>query len=99
MGIMRGLSIFLIGLAAVNLGYELYRALIWGRDFRLLDTGEVWAGLHRESLLTLQPAVERYLTPVLWDPVILTVLTTPLTPMSFILGAFLFIASSPRLRF
>ena len=98
MTFMRWIGVGVFGLGLLNLGNEMARALTSQRGFRLLDTGEVWADLHRSSLLTLQPAVERYLTPWLWDPVILTILTTPLTPMALILGTFILIATSPRLR-
>lgn len=81
----------------LNFCFEFYNAVFSQRGFRLLDTGEVWARIHRESLLQLQPAVERYLTPWLWDPVIFTVLQTPLTPMCLILGGLCYIAGAPRL--
>ena len=32
-----------------------------------VPTGQVWFGLHSGSLQLIQPAIERYLTPLLWD--------------------------------
>ncbi len=53
---------------------------------RLAALGEWWAWLHRDSLLLLQPAVERHISPVLWDPGIQTVLEWPLALELAVLG-------------
>ena len=55
----------------------------FGRDgaFRFADVGEHWFALHPTSLQLLQPAIERHLTPFLWDPVMLTILTLPAAPL------------------
>ena len=98
MGTLRIASgiVFFAGFA--SFGYEAAQSFLRDRDFRLMDTGEIWAMLHRDSLLALQPAVERHLSPWLWDPIILTVLTTPLTPILLVVAGFLFVVGSPRLR-
>ncbi len=44
---------------------------------RLEPLGVWWAWLHRESLLLLQPAIERHLTPLIWDPGVQTLLEWP----------------------
>ncbi len=51
--------------------------------FRFADTGQVWFNFHKESLQLIQPAIERYLFQWIWDPVMLTILTTPLAPILF----------------
>jgi hypothetical protein len=43
----------------------------------VVPTGQLWFDLHKDSLLLLQPAIERYIWPPLWDPVITTVLEWP----------------------
>jgi hypothetical protein len=48
--------------------------------FRLRDFGEWWFRLHPDSLQLAQPAIERHVAPFLWDPVLLTALTTPAAP-------------------
>tara|TARA_R110002096_G_scaffold371710_1_gene565221 strand:- start:692 stop:982 length:291 start_codon:yes stop_codon:yes gene_type:complete len=45
--------------------------------YPLTSTGEVWYSLHSESLNTAQAAVQRYLSPEVWDPGIQTVLLWP----------------------
>lgn len=52
--------------------------LMAGSGVRLAALGEWWAWAHRDSLLLLQPAVERHLSPTLWDPGIQTLLEWPL---------------------
>lgn len=46
-------------------------------DMVLRPLGEVWNGLHSESLQQFQPAVERHVSSGLWDSVIQPVLTHP----------------------
>ncbi len=63
---------FLLGLTA--LAVDLYSSLSTDGVIRLAALGEWWAWIHRDSLLLLQPAVERHISPALWDPGIQTVL-------------------------
>ena len=51
--------------------------------------GELWSDIHQNSLLLLQPAVERHVTVWLWDPVIFTVLQQPVWLVFGVLGAVL----------
>lgn len=46
-------------------------------QFILRPLGELWTGLHSESLQMLQPAVERHVSPSLWEGLIQPLLTTP----------------------
>ncbi len=39
--------------------------------------GQVWFDLHKDSLLLIQPALERHVSPFLWDPVMTTILEAP----------------------
>lgn len=39
--------------------------------------GQIWRELDKDSLLLLQPAVERYLTPWLWQRVLFPLLLQP----------------------
>lgn len=51
----------------------------WRRtgNWVVVPTGQLWFDLHKDSLLLLQPAIERHLWPPLWDPAITTVLEWP----------------------
>lgn len=51
--------------------------LIDGGTFRFTDTGLLWFRLHPASLQVAEPAVARYIHPVLWHPVITSLLLTP----------------------
>jgi hypothetical protein len=45
--------------------------------YRPVKVGDVWVQVSRDSLLLLQPAIERHVSPFLWDPVMLSILTAP----------------------
>lgn len=69
-----------------------------GHALRLSVLGEWWAWIHRDSLLLLQPALERHLSPILWDPVMLTLLETPLSVLLAILAAVIWLGARRRPR-
>jgi hypothetical protein len=66
-------------------------AVLWHETgtFRLSSGGEIWFQAHRDSLNLLQAVVQRYLTPVIWDPGIQTVLLWP--AMATLVGIGLFL--------
>ena len=66
---------FLLGLSA--LAVDLYSSLSADGTIRLAALGEWWVWIDRDSLLLLQAAVERHISPVLWSPGIQTVLEWP----------------------
>lgn len=74
--ILRVLGYILATAAAVILARDLV-TMVELREFQLAEFGQVWFELHRDSLQVAQPAVQRYLHPVIWDPIILTVLLWP----------------------
>ena len=39
--------------------------------------GKIWFDFHKNSLLLLQPAIERYLTPWLWTAIVQSLLERP----------------------
>lgn len=73
---LRIFSYVLLALAAGVLAVDVGSGLMAG-DVRLAALGEWWAWIHRDSLLLLQPAVERHISPALWDPGIQTLLEWP----------------------
>ena len=66
----------LVAGAAVMAGRE---AVAWVQsgEWMPIAAGQLWFDLHKDSLQLVQPAIERYILPALWDPVILTVLQWP----------------------
>ncbi|MEM9098398.1 MAG: hypothetical protein AAGC79_07715 [Pseudomonadota bacterium] len=84
MFIVRILGIVLTFVGVGILGVE----ILWPAEsgFELRALGWWWAEVHRESLLLLQPAVERYLTPDIWDPGVQTILEWSAAPQFILLG-------------
>lgn len=78
-----------------------------GRDvFAWLDTGtwnsvpfgQVWFDLHKDSLLLIQPALERHVSRFLWDPVMTTILEAPAWLVFAVPGVLLLTLGSLRRR-
>lgn len=58
--------------------------------------GESLQSLLRERFLLLQPAVERQIHPLLWDPVLVTLLRAPTALAALLLGFVLIRLAAPR---
>ncbi|MGF1447415.1 MAG: hypothetical protein ACFBRM_14625 [Pikeienuella sp.] len=84
-----GLFLMAVGLAAVVI--DVLNGLGSGQGIRLTDLGEAWFWFHPDSLQLFQPAVERHLSPLLWDYGIQPLLTSPVAGLLIGLGA-LFLA-------
>ncbi len=54
--------------------------------FEFQPIGQVWFDFDRDSLLGLQPGIERYLSPVIWENAVGPVLLWPLAPVLVGLG-------------
>ncbi|GGB57922.1 hypothetical protein GCM10011316_32510 [Roseibium aquae] len=59
---------------------------IGASDLVFMPIGQLWFDLSRETLNLAQAAVQRHVSPVLWDPVIMTVLTWPVWAVATPLG-------------
>jgi hypothetical protein len=93
--VLRILGWVLVAAALFLVGRE---ALVWQEtgDWAVIPTGQLWFELHRESLLLLQPVIERYIWPPLWDPGITTILQWPAWAAVGGLGLFLLLIASVR---
>ncbi len=88
-----------IGLAFLLLGF-----VVLGSDIansgeaglRLSALGEWWFWLSPNSLQQLQPAIERHISPALWDPGIQTLLEWPLAAELFAIAGLCFVLSAIR---
>ena len=96
--IFRALAWIFVLLAGWRLYGDISATMSQNRDFRMRLAGEVWAAFDRNSLLGLQPAVERYISPRLWEWVFLPILDTPLFPMLVLAAIFFFIASVKQFK-
>jgi hypothetical protein len=54
-----------------------------------MQLGTLWASIHQNSLLLLQPAVERHVAGWLWNPVIMTILEQPVWLVFGVIGVVL----------
>ena len=65
--------------------------------FVVRPLGQIWFEIDPPSLNTLQAVVERYVSPTLWDPVIITVLQVPAVALFGVLGiVFLLLSRASR---
>lgn len=72
---------FLAGAARVFFDWR--ETISVAEPFRFAEVGTVWANIHFGSLQVLQPAIERYIGPWLWESIIFPVLLAPLAPILF----------------
>ncbi|MAZ04630.1 MAG: hypothetical protein CMN56_15960 [Sneathiella sp.] len=72
----RLLSWILVGCAFLVLGHDILQYLNTEAWHSIL-LGELWYNLNPQGINLMQAVIQRYLTPVLWDPIILTVLLWP----------------------
>jgi hypothetical protein len=72
----RAVGWVLVFLALAALGYEVLLAIASG-SWRMIAAGELWYALDRGSLNFTQAITQRYLHPVLWDPILQSALTWP----------------------
>ena len=47
------------------------------KAYEMFALGELWFEVHKDSLQLAQPAIQRYVHPRVWDPMIVTVLRAP----------------------
>lgn len=74
--VIAGIGWILLGLGVALLCHDLVKWLLTGA-FALTDTGSFWFAVHETSLKLAEPAIARYLHPVLWHPVVTTILLAP----------------------
>ncbi|MCK6452212.1 MAG: hypothetical protein L6R19_15395 [Alphaproteobacteria bacterium] len=74
--------------------------LAWQQSggWRLAALGEVWAQLHRDSLLLAEPAIDRHVWPGLWQSVIVPILLAPAAPVFALAGLVLLLLCRRRRR-
>ena len=91
------LGLVLLGLAALALIYEVIATASTG-GYRTIAAGEFWFRLHPYSLNLSQAVVQRYLSPGLWDPVIVSLLQWPVWSILGAPGAILAILFHHRTK-
>ena len=77
-----------IVIALVALGADIVGSLA-SRSIDVTPLGKQWFEIHRGSIGLAQAAIQRYVLPELWDPVIVTVLLWPTFAVFAVLGMIL----------
>lgn len=72
--------------------------LVTGGGWEPMKLGTAWFNIHSGSLQVVQPAVERYLSPVLWQSVIAPVLNCWLWLVMMVLGLLMMLPAMLRQR-
>ena len=84
----RLLAVFFIAAAALRAFFDWQLANLNETAFEFLPIGQVWFNFDRNSLLGLQPGIERYLSPVIWENAVGPMLLWPMAPALFGVGVF-----------
>lgn len=86
--LFRLLGLLTLAAAFVLFVYDGTRSIA-SNEFVITKLGDLWSAVHQNSLLLLQPAIERHVAVWIWDPVLLTVLEQPAWLILLIIGALL----------
>ena len=86
--LLRFLGLWMLAAAFIFLVYD-GAGWVANGVLNSMQVGTLWALIHQSSLLLLQPAVERHVSPWLWNPVIMTVLEQPVWLVFGIIGVVL----------
>lgn len=78
--------LFFIG-ALISVYFDWRATISVAEPFRFTDVGTIWAKIHFGSLQVIQPAIERYIGPWLWEMIVFPILLAPLAPILFAFGA------------
>jgi len=84
----RVLAIFFVASATLRAFFDWQLASLNEGEFIFLPIGQVWFNFDRGSLLGLQPGIERYLSPVIWENAVGPMLLWPMAPTLFCIGVF-----------
>jgi hypothetical protein len=95
--LFRFIGLWLLAGAFVALVIDGTRSITAGRIV-IMPVVEAWLAIHPTSLEWIKLAVERDLSPRLWDPVLINVLYAPLWAVLGILGAILVFLGRRRAR-
>ncbi len=86
----------------IALGLAVFARDVWvfleSGAVAMTPLGQLWFSLHAGSLNLVQAVVERYLHPLLWDPVIFSVLRLPAALLFLGIGFALALAFRRRRR-
>ena len=89
---------WLLILAALGVaGWELF-VFFQGGPYQTLSLGRLWFKIAHSSLNLVQAVIQRYVTPKLWDPVLVSILKLPAWVSFAVLGIALIVVFRRRKR-
>ncbi len=94
--LLRIVGVWLMLLAVVALVYDGTRILANNGELVFTSLGEHWYTIHPASLNAAQAGIERHVAPLLWDPVIATILLLPAWVVVGGLGALFYLLGYRR---
>ncbi len=89
----RILAVFFLVAAVARAYFDWQTAKLNETAFEFQPIGQVWFNFDRNSLLGLQPGIERYLSPVIWENAVGPMLLWPMAVALFGLAVLFFILS------
>ena len=94
-GRLIGWVIFLTGLSVL-----VRDVLVWidTKQWAPISLGQLWFDFSRSSLNLVQAVVQRYIHPLLWDPIIVTILLCWAFAVLMVLGLLILMLSGKRAR-
>ena len=88
--LLRTLGLFGLAAAFVLVIYDGTKSIA-GSAFVYTPLGQIWTNIHSKSLQLFEAGVSRHVSQVVWDSVVLNVLTAPAWLVFAILGAILMV--------
>ncbi len=98
MVLLRILGLWLVLAATVALVVDGTKSMAGGGEFVVTELGEQWRTFNPQSLQNTKVMIERDVHPMLWNPVITSILATPTWVVLGLLGIFVFWIGRKRER-
>jgi hypothetical protein len=98
MVLLRILGLWLVLLATVALVVDGTKSMSGDGEWVVTELGEQWRAFDAKSVDALRDTVSRDVHPMLWDPVLTTILATPTWAVLGLLGIFVFWLGRKRER-
>jgi hypothetical protein len=94
---LRALAWLLLAAAVVAAGRDV---LLWIEtgQFDPIPLGQIWANIHRDSLLLVEPGLVRHVHPALWEWIVFPLLQSSAAVVAALTGIFLAIVTRREKR-
>lgn len=95
--VLRLIGFVFLAIAIVAVVIDATRSIA-GSSLVTTPLGQTWFQIHGPSLNLAQAVVERHLNPLLWDPVITSILFTPTFVVAGVLALLFLVLGRPKRR-